>query len=382
MIPYGRQEISQADIDAVTAVLRSDWLTQGPAVPSFEAAVANQVGARHAVAVNSATSALHVACLALGLGPGDRLWTVPNTFVASANCGLYCGATVDFVDIELVSGNIDVALLAEKLASAAQMNCLPKILVPVHFAGHPVEQQAIRELTERYGVFIVEDASHAVGARHNGEPIGNCRWSDITVFSFHPVKIITSGEGGMALTNDPELAWRMQLLRSHGITRDPERMAEANPPAWYYEQQELGFNYRMTDIHAALGQSQMARLDGWIARRNEIARYYDELLSGLGIGLPVTRFGNLPAWHLYVVRVEPGQRRRIFESMRAAGVAVNVHYMPVHLQPYYRKLGFCAGALPVAEAHGREALTLPMFPGLSDTDVERVAEKLKHALGN
>jgi len=384
MIPYGRQDISQADIDAVVAVLRSDWLTQGPVVPCFEQAVAAKVRARHAVAVNSATSALHIACLALNLGPGDRLWTVPNTFVASANCGRYCGAEVDFVDIDPDTWNLSVPRLAERLVQAKKVKRLPKVVVPVHFAGQPADQEAIWELAQEYGFTVIEDASHAIGASRYGEPVGSCRWSDITVFSFHAVKIITTGEGGMALTNNEELAWRMGMLRTHGITREPERMTQPPAGPWAYEQQALGFNYRMTDIQAALGLSQLARLDEWVKRRNVLASLYDDALQGLPLRLPTVKPENHSAFHLYVVRLKPGAlkktHREIGESLRATGIGVNVHYVPVHLQPYYRNLGFSPGQFPEAEAHGEEAITLPLYPALTAGEQDRVVEALRKVL--
>jgi len=386
MIPYGRQDISQADIDAVVEVLRSDWLTQGPMVPRFEHAIAAKVGARHAVAVNSATSALHIACLALSLGPGDRLWTVPNTFVASANCGRYCGAEVDFVDIDPDTWNLSVPRLAERLVQAKKDKRLPKVVVPVHFGGQPTDQEAIWELAQEFGFKVIEDASHAIGASRHGEPVGSCRWSDITVFSFHAVKIITTGEGGMALTNNDELAWRMGMLRTHGITRESEHMTQPPAGPWAYEQQALGFNYRMTDIQAALGLSQLARLDEWVKRRNVLASLYDDALQGLPLRLPMVRPENQSAFHLYVVRLKPGAlkktHRAIFEALRAAGIGVNVHYMPVHLQPYYRGLGFGPGQYPEAEAHGEEAITLPLYPTLTEVEQDRVVEAVKRAISH
>lgn len=384
MIPYGRQDISQADIDAVVAVLQSDFLTQGPMVPCFEQAVALRCGAKHAVAVNSATSALHLACRALDLGPGDRLWTVPNTFVASANCGLYCGAEVDFVDIDPFSWNLSISALRDKLIWAKRENRLPKVVVPVHFGGQPTDQGAIWELAREFGFRVLEDASHAIGAFRNGEPVGNCRWSDITVFSFHPVKIITTGEGGMALTNSEELARRMALLRSHGITRDAARMRQSADGPWYYEQLDLGYNYRMTDLQAALGVSQLARLDEFIGRRNVLAKRYDNLLAGLPLQLPTVGPQITSAFHLYVVRLQTAAIRRthreVFENLRDQGVGVNLHYMPVHLQPYYRDLGFEPGLCPEAERHGQEAITLPLYPGLTETQQDKVVSALKRAL--
>ena len=380
MIPYGRQDINEDDIAAVLEVLRSDFITQGPTVPAFEHAVAEYCGAAHAVAVNSATSALHIACLALGVGPGDRVWTSPNTFVASANCALYCGAEVDFVDIDPATWNLCPRRLAEKLETASQHGRLPKVLIPVHLCGQSCDMAAIHALSQQYGFRIIEDASHAIGGRYREEPVGNCRYSDITVFSFHPVKIITTAEGGMALTNNDELAAGMSRLRTHGITRQPEEMVREPTGPWYYEQIELGYNYRMTDVQAALGLSQMKRLDAFIARRNEIARRYDELLADLPLRLPRLLTEAYSSWHLYPVRlrIDASQRphREVFEALRAAGIGVNLHYMPVHMQPYYRALGFNEGQFPEAEAYGREAISLPMYPGLSEGGQEQVVEVL------
>jgi UDP-4-amino-4,6-dideoxy-N-acetyl-beta-L-altrosamine transaminase len=383
LIPYGRQHIESADVDAVTEVLRSDFLTQGPVVPRFEAAVAARVGAKFAVAVNSATSALHVACLALGLGPRDLLWTSPNTFVASANCARYCGADVDFVDIDPRTWNISTAALEAKLATAKRAGRLPKIVVPVHFGGQPTEQERIWELAGEYGFKVLEDASHSIGAARRAEPVGSCRWSHIVVFSFHPVKVITSAEGGMALTNDAQLAHAMTLLRSHGITRAEEHMT--GPPAgpWYYEQLVLGYNYRVTDVQAALGLSQLARLDQFVNQRNSLAERYSAALTGLPLQLPFIENGNRSAFHLYVVRLESDSRahhRQVFESLRAAEIGVNLHYMPVHLQPYYRSLGFGEGDFPEAELHQRQAITLPLFPALAHSDQDWVIEQLRTSL--
>jgi UDP-4-amino-4,6-dideoxy-N-acetyl-beta-L-altrosamine transaminase len=384
VIPYGRQDITQADIDAVVEVLRSDWLTQGPMVPRFEEAVARYAGAGHAVAVNSATSALHIACLALDLGPGDLLWTSPVTFVASANCGLYCGAEVDFVDIDPRSYNMSPAALEAKLQAAEQSGRLPQVVVPVHLAGQSCDMAAIRALADRYGFRIIEDASHAIGGRYRGEPVGNCRYSDITVFSFHPVKIITTAEGGMALTNDAELAARMEMLRSHGITRDPARMSRAPDGPWYYEQQLLGFNYRMTDLQAALGLSQAARLDEYVARRHALAARYDALLADLPLTCPWQHPDSYSGLHLYVIRVHDDQdgerRQRVFDGLRARDIGVNVHYIPVHTQPYYRAMGFAPGDFPVAEAYYAEAISLPMYPTLSEAEQDRVVAALREAL--
>lgn len=372
MIPYGRQDITSDDIAAVVEVLQSDWLTQGPMTPRFEQAVAEKVGSRYAVAVNSATSALHIACLALDLGVGDWLWTSPNTFVASANCALYCGARVDFVDIDPRTYNMSIDALTVKLERAERLGCLPKVVVPVHFAGQSCSMSEIHALAERYGFRIIEDASHAIGGSYQNQLVGSCQYSDIAIFSFHPVKIITTGEGGMALTNNPELATRMQLLRSHGITRDPVLMQQASKGPWYYEQLELGFNYRMTDIQAALGLSQLNRIDQFIARRHELAVFYNEALATLPLILPFQDKNAYSAYHLYVVQVDPKlsplDRDTLFDSLRQAGVGVNVHYIPVHLQPYYRRMKFEAGQFVAAEYYYEHALSLPLFYGLQNTE--------------
>jgi UDP-4-amino-4,6-dideoxy-N-acetyl-beta-L-altrosamine transaminase len=384
MIPYGRQDITQADVDAVVAVLRSDFLTQGPVVPRFEQVVADHVGARHAVAVNSATSALHLACLALELGPGDRLWTTPVTFVASANCALYCGATVDFVDIDPATYNLSVPALAEKLAQAEAAGCLPKIVVPVHLCGQSCDMAAIDALAKRYGFKVIEDASHAIGGKYRGAYIGNCSYSDIAVFSFHPVKIVTTAEGGMALTNDPALAQRMELFRSHGITRDPAHMDGSSEGDWYYQQIELGYNYRMTELQAALGVSQMTRLDPYVARRHAIAERYDALLADLPVTTPTRAADAYSAFHLYVIRIAGSDavpaRRTVFDRLRAAGIGVNVHYIPVHTQPFYRALGFSIGDYPQAERYYSEAISLPMYPTLTEQQQDKVIGALLRAL--
>ncbi|MGM9489815.1 UDP-4-amino-4,6-dideoxy-N-acetyl-beta-L-altrosamine transaminase [Ideonella sp. YS5] len=384
MIPYGRQDVTEADIAAVSVVLRSDFLTQGPEVPRFEAALAEACGAKHAVAVNSATSALHIACMALGLGPADLLWTSPNTFVASANCGRYCGAEVDFVDVEPETGNMSAEALQEKLQQAAAAGRLPKVVVPVHFAGHSCDMAAIHALGQRYGFRIIEDASHAVGGRYRGEPVGNCRYSDITVLSFHPVKIVTTAEGGAALTQDDSLAQSLQRLRTHGITRDAAQMHGESEGPWWYEQVELGYNYRLTDLHAALGRSQLDRLQEYVERRIELVQRYDELLAGLPLKRPGRRQDTRSAWHLYVIRVDEAAgappRRVVFDRLRAAGIGVNVHYIPVHWQPYYRALGFRRGDFPQAEAHYADAISLPMFPLLSEAAQDEVVAAVRAAL--
>jgi UDP-4-amino-4,6-dideoxy-N-acetyl-beta-L-altrosamine transaminase len=384
MIPYGKQDISQADIDAVLEVLKSDFLTQGPKVPEFEAKVAGHVGARHALAVNSATSALHIACLALGLGEGDWLWTTPVTFVASANCGLYCGAKVDFVDIDPQTYNLCPKALATKLALAEQEGRLPKVLVAVHLCGQPCDMEAIHELSQRYGFRIIEDASHAIGGKYKGEFIGNGRFSDITVFSFHPVKIVTTAEGGMALTNDDDLATRLNLLRSHGITRDQNLMTHEPDGPWYYQQVDLGFNYRMTELQAALGVSQMDRLDAFVARRHELANRYDQLLASLPLTTPWQHPDSYSGLHLYVIRLQLDKinksHRQVFESLREQGIGVNLHYIPVHTQPYYQAMGFAAEDFPEAVTYYREAISLPMFQGLTNEQQDTVLTSLKMAL--
>ena len=384
MIPYGKQEITQADIDAVVAVLKSDHLTQGPVVPAFEAAVANYCGAGFAVAVNSATSALHIACMALGLDSGDWLWTSPVTFVASANCALYCGANIDFVDIDPCSYNLCPKALEEKLIQAEREGRLPKVVIPVHLTGQPCDMASIHELSLRYGFRIIEDASHAIGGKYRDEPIGNCRFSDITVFSFHPVKIITTGEGGMALTNNAALAGKMALLRSHGITRDPALMTHESDGPWYYQQVDLGFNYRMTELQAALGVSQMNRLDDYVAKRHELARRYNELLADLPVTIPWQHADSYSAFHLFVIRLQLGAivrtHRQVFEAMREAGIGVNLHYIPVHTQPYYERMGFQTGDFLEAEKYYSEAISLPLYPLLSAEEQERVVTVLRQCL--
>lgn len=380
-IPYGRQDVTAEDIAAVDAVLRSDFLTQGPEIPAFEAAVASACQVPHAVAVHSATAALHIAYMALGLGPGDTVWTSPNTFVATANAALYCGADVDFVDIDPGTLNLSVPALESRLEEAAERGRLPRIVTAVHFAGQSCAMREIRALGERYGFAVVEDASHAIGGRYLDEPIGNCRYSDITVFSFHPVKIVTTAEGGMATTRDAGLARRLELLRSHGITRDTSCMENPADGPWYYEQVDLGFNYRMTDLQAALGRSQMSRLHEYVERRHALARRYDEALRGLPLDIAERRADNRSALHLYPVRLHDATRRRaVFEALRADGIGVNVHYIPVHLQPFYRRRGFQPGQFPMAEAYYAGAISLPMFPRLTEAEQDYVIERLRQRL--
>lgn len=384
MIPYGRQDINQQDIDTVINVLKSDFLTQGPQVPAFEQSVMDSCDAKYALAVNSATSALHISCIALGLGKGDWLWTSPNTFVASANCGLYCGAKVDFVDIDPQTYNMCAKELEEKLVRAEKSGKLPKIVVPVHFSGQPCDMEAIHNLSKKYGFRVIEDASHAIGGRYKGEPIGNCHYSDITVFSFHPVKIVTTAEGGMTVTNNSELSEKLELLRSHGITRDTNLMAKPADGPWYYEQIDLGFNYRMTDLQAALGVSQMQRLTSFVAKRHELAQRYNKLLKDLPVTLPWQHNNSYSGLHLYVIRLQLDNigktHLEVFEGMRAAGILVNLHYIPVHMQPYYQEMGFEVGQFPEAERYYQEAISLPMFPTMSDEQQNKVISILKNLL--
>lgn len=383
-IPYGRQDITAEDIAAVDAVLRSDWLTQGPAVEHFENAVRSYCGPQYAVAVNSATSALHIACLALDLGPGDVMWTSTNTFVASANAALYCGARVEFVDIDERTYNMSVAALAEKLEKGRRNGKLPKVVMPVHFAGQSCDMRAIGKLATEYGFSIIEDASHAIGGRYLGKQIGSCEYSSIAVFSFHPVKIVTTAEGGMALTNDVALAERMKLLRSHGVTRDPNRMRGQPHGPWYYEQVDLGFNYRMPDMQAALGSSQMTRIDTYVRARHAIARRYDEALADLPLILPWQDPDSYSAYHLYPVQIDPKRslrsRKEVFGQMRGSGIGVNVHYIPVHTQPYHCSRRLADKSFAVAERYYANAMSLPLYPGLDESRQERVISALREAL--
>ncbi len=383
-IPYGKQSISESDIDEVCEVLRSDWITQGPAIEQFEKAIADYCGVQYAVAVSNATAALHIACLAAELKSGDQLWTSPNTFVASANCGLYCRAQVSFVDIDPQSYNLSIEKLEQKLAKAAKVNQLPQVVVPVHFAGQSCEMEAIHTLARQYRFTVIEDASHAVGGSYKNSKVGACQFSDMTVFSFHPVKIITTGEGGMVLTNTKELYEKLIRLRTHGITRDPQFMEEESHGPWYYQQIELGYNYRITDIQAALGYSQFQRLDTFVKRRHALVNKYNEKFKNMPICLPWQHPDTYSAWHLYVIRLKLEQisksHRRVFEELRAAGIGVNLHYIPVHLQPYYQKLGFKPGDFPEAEKYYREAISLPLFFKLTGEEQEYVVEAMRKVL--
>ncbi|WP_460193311.1 UDP-4-amino-4,6-dideoxy-N-acetyl-beta-L-altrosamine transaminase [Thermosynechococcus sp. FA-CM-4201] len=385
IIPYGRQDITPQDIAAVVEVLQSDWLTQGPKIPEFEAALASYCGARYAVVVSSATAALHLACIAAGLKGSDRLWTSPITFVASANCGLYCGATVDFVDIDPHTYNLSVSALAAKLDIAQKQGALPKVVIPVHLAGQSCEMAALAELAQTYGFTLIEDASHAIGGQYRGRPIGCCEFSTMAVFSFHPVKIITTGEGGAILTNDPDLYQRLIRLRSHGITRDPQQMVSDSHGPWYYQQLELGFNYRMTDLQAALGLRQLQRLDLFVERRRFLAQRYHQYLADLPLTLPFQHPDTRSSWHLYIIRLKRDQiqasHREVFEALRSLGIGVNLHYIPVHTQPYYQQLGFQWGDFPNAEAYYQEAMSLPLYYGLTLAQQDQVIQALKQVLG-
>ncbi len=384
MLPYGRQEVTQADIDSVIDVLKSDFLTQGPRVSDFEQEVSNYCGAEFGVAVNSGTSALHVACLALGLGPGDWLWTTPITFVASSNCGLYCGAKVDFVDIDMQTYNLSHKSLEEKLIHAEKEGCLPKIVIPVHLCGQSCDMYEIYKLSRKYGFKIIEDASHGIGGKYKGDFIGNGKYSDITVFSFHPVKIITTGEGGMAVTNNEELAQKMRLLRSHGITRDPDIINRKSDGPWYYQQNDLGFNYRMTDIQASIGVSQIKRIDSYVAKRHEIAELYNRDLIDLPINIPVQKHCNYSSYHLYVIRVDQDvvaiKKRELFEKLIQAGIGVNLHYIPIYRQPYYCKFNFKKKNYPNSERYYQEAISLPIFPTLKKIEQKHIISTLRTLL--
>ena len=383
-IPYGRQDISQADIQAVVSVLQSEWLTQGPAIEQFEKKVAEYCGIKYAVAVNSATSALHIACMAAGLGEGDFLWTSPNTFVASANCGRYCGATIDFVDIDYRTYNMSVEKLEQKLVYAKIHGKLPKVVIPVHFSGQSCEMDRICELANEYGFTVIEDASHAIGGRYKEQKVGSCAYSDMVVFSFHPVKIVTTAEGGMVLTNEPELYEKLIRFRSHGITRNPELMTAEMHGPWYYQQIDLGYNYRITDIQAALGLSQMERLDQFVTKRHAIAARYNTELQGLPIILPWHQPDTCSAYHLYVICLEQDKiaktHKQVFQELRQAGIGVNLHYIPVHTQPYYQQLGFNWGDFPISEYYYSTAISIPMYSAMTEEEQEKVIRTIKEVL--
>jgi UDP-4-amino-4,6-dideoxy-N-acetyl-beta-L-altrosamine transaminase len=385
MIPYGRQDISQEDINAVIDVLKSDFLTQGPVVPAFEKAVSDYCQVKYTFAVNSATSALHIACLSLGVSKGDLVWTSPITFVASANCALYCGADVDFVDINPATYNMSIEALEDKLIRANKLGRLPKVIIPVHLAGQSCEMDKIYSLSKKYGFKIIEDASHAIGGKYKDKAIGGCQFSDITIFSFHPVKIITTGEGGMCLTNDSQLAISINRFRSHGIVRHPSEMTHVPDGPWYYQQIELGYNYRMTDIQAALGLSQMKRLDDFVSARHSIAKRYNELLNEDWIELPWQHPDSYSGLHLYIIRVKNNNKgithKQLFEKLRNAGILVNLHYIPVYRHPFYQAIGFNKQNFPNAESYYSEAISIPMFATLSESDQQFVVDSIKKPLG-
>ncbi len=380
MIPYGKHLVDEQDIDAVVDVLRNQFLTQGAIVPQFEQALCDYTGCQYATAVNSATSGLHVACLAVGVGQGDIVWTVPNSFVASANCALYCGADIDFVDIDVATRNIDVNALTNKLVNASKSNSLPKVLIVVHFSGLSCDMHVIHALTQKYGIALVEDAAHALGGSYKHTKVGSCQYSDMAVLSFHPVKSITSAEGGAVLTNSKAYDDRIKLFGKHGVTRDVKQMETESHGPWYYQQIELGYNYRLSDLHAALGLSQLRKLDAFILRRTELALNYQEMLTDLPLKLPVLRDYSKSAWHLYMVELTQHDRKSVFEQLHAKGVGVNVHYIPIHLHPFYQKMGFKQGDFPGAEFFYNNALTLPLFPSLSDQQQNTVIEVLHEIL--
>lgn len=384
MIPYSRQNINNEDIESVIDVLKSDYITQGNIINKFEDAVAKKVNSSYSYAMNSATSALHISCLALGLNSDDILWTVPNSFVASANCGLYCGAKVDFVDINPISFNISLNALSDKLIKAKKTNSLPKIVVTVDFSGQPVEQEAIKSLSIEYGFYIIEDASHAIGAKRNNNMVGCNMFSDITVFSFHPVKIVTTAEGGMALTQNKEIAEKIDLLRGHGITKNYKNYEKKIDEHWYYEQQYLGYNYRLSEVHSALGLSQLNRLDEFIGYRNNVAKIYDKLLNDLPIQLPNIESVNYSSFHLYVIRLKLDKIKKsyneIFNGLRNNGIGINLHYLPIHLHPFYRSIGFKVGDFPESEKYSNEAISLPIFFGLKEEEQDYIYKKLKDLL--
>jgi UDP-4-amino-4,6-dideoxy-N-acetyl-beta-L-altrosamine transaminase len=384
MIPYGRQDIISTDIDAVVKVLKSDFITQGPVVPKFERLICDYTSAKYSIATNSATSALHIACLALGLGAGDYLWTTPNTFVASANCGLYCGSKVDFVDIDPKTYNLSPQLLEKKLIKAEKEGVLPKIVVPVHFSGQSCDMEKIYKLSQKYGFKIIEDASHAIGGKYKGQLIGNCKYSNITIFSFHPVKIITTGEGGIALTNSSVLKEQMQLLRSHGITRDQDLMTQKIEGSWYYQQIGLGYNYRMTDMQAALGISQIKRIDSFINNRHKIKKKYDQKLLEMPVVLPFQDSNAHSAMHLYAIQIKHNivkkSHKQLFDEMRARNIGVNLHYIPIHLHPYYMQMGFKQGDFPNAESYYSRAMSLPIFNTMTDFQQNKVITALSEVL--
>ncbi len=380
MIPYGKHLVDDDDIDAVVDVLRNQFLTQGTVVPQFEQALCEYTGAKHCVAVNSATSGLHVACLAAGVVAGDLVWTVPNSFVASANCALYCGASIDFVDIDPLTRNIDISALAIKLQHAANQNRLPKVLIVVHFSGLSCDMQSIRNLTQMYSIVLIEDAAHGLGGSYQQSKIGSCAYSDMAVLSFHPVKSITSAEGGAVLTNQSQFHEKFKLFAKHGVTKDPSQYQGENHGPWYYQQLELGYNYRLSDMQAALGLSQLKKLDTFIQKRSEIAKLYDKQLANLPLKLPCVDPQSQSAWHLYMVELTQHDRQDVYQQLHDKGVGVNVHYIPIHLHPFYQQLGFKQGDFPLSEHFYQNALTLPLFPSLTDGEQTKVIEALYEVL--
>jgi len=379
MIPYGKHLVDEDDIDAVVEVLRNQFLTQGAVIPQFEHALCEYTGAKYCVAVNSATSGLHVACLAAGVVTGDTVWTVPNSFVASANCALYCGASIDFVDIDPLTRNINISALDKKLHHAARQNCLPKALIVVHFSGLSCDMQSIHKLTQMYSIVLIEDAAHGLGGSYQQSKIGSCVYSDMAVLSFHPVKSITSAEGGAVLTNQSQYYEKLKLFAKHGVTKDPSQYQGESHGPWYYQQLELGYNYRLSDVHAALGLSQLKKLDVFIRKRSEIAKRYDIELAGLPLKLPIVESQSQSAWHLYMVELTQHDRLDVYQQLHDKGVGVNVHYIPIHLQPFYQQLGFKQGDFPLSELFYQNALTLPLFPSLTDPEQTKVIDVL-HAV--
>ncbi len=377
MIPYSRQSINENDINEVIKVLKSEMITQGPIVEKFEKTICSYTSSNYSVLTNSATSALHISCLALGLSKGDILWTSPNSYVASANVGLLCNAKVDFVDIDPENYNMCPTALSIKLKNAEKLGQLPKIVMPVHFAGQSCDMIKIKKLSEKYGFKIIEDASHAIGGSYNNTKIGSCRFSDITVFSFHPVKIITTAEGGCAITNNEEIFEKLKLLSSHGVTRNPKFMAEKNSDKWVYDQISIGFNYRMSDMNAALGLSQLLRIDCFLKKRNKIAKKYFQQLKNIDLKLPKQEDYNLSAFHLFPIQVK--NRKRIYELFHQNDIKVNVHYRPIHTQPFWQKRGFKSGLFPNSEFYYSQAISLPIFYDLNDELQDNVIKILQNS---
>lgn len=385
MIPYGKQDISDDDIKAVVEVLRSDNLTQGPVVPKFEEAIADYCNVNHAIAVNSATSALHIACISLGVGNNDIVWTTPITFVASSNCAIYCGAKVDFVDIDPMTYNMSINALKIKLEKAEKKGKLPKVVIPVHLSGQSCEMKEIFDLSKKYGFRIIEDASHAIGGKYLNEPIGNCKFCDITIFSFHPVKVITSGEGGMAVTNNISLATELYRLRSHGIVRHPSELTSVSDGPWYYQQVSLGYNYRMSDIHAALGLSQLNRLNEFVNKRHEVVNFYNQTFTEDWIQKPYQHPDTFSGLHLYIIRIKEKNKTishiQLFERLRSAGILVNLHYIPIYRHPYYQNFGYDISEYPESEKYYSEAISLPLYTNITDEQLVTIVNLIKNPIG-